>query len=169
MRSPEGNAHRWLYALGQHYEVAFRRGGGGRHRALVAPTPWSRHDLPAAEEVRKVVYKEMPPHVGYLMLSDEFGCRKRAPALRGKTGVVRPMIDTVAARIRLQGPVGVSAGSVGIRVHNRTVSSGAIGSPLDEPQQCLRNFPPHTLPRPRSHVVPRVRRPSHRQRACHPF
>ena len=38
--------------------------------SLVAPTPWRRHDLPAAEEVRKVVYKEMPPHVGDLIILD---------------------------------------------------------------------------------------------------
>ena len=49
------------------------------------------------------------------------------------------------------------------------VSWKAISFPLDEPQHCLRDFPPHTFPRPRSHVVPRVRRPSHAQRPCHPL
>ena len=56
----------------------------------------------------------------------------------------------------------------GVSVHNRNHFSEAISFPLDEPQHCLRDFPPHTFPRPRSHVVPRVRRPSmHSARATH--
>ena len=59
--------------------------------------------------------------------------------------------------------------SLGVSVHNRTRLSEVISFPLDEPQHCLRDFAPRTLPRPRSHVVQRVRRPSHTQCPCHPF
>jgi hypothetical protein len=47
---------------------------------------------------------------------------------------------------------------LGVSVHNRTFSFEAISFLLDEPQERLRDFSPHTLPR-RSHVVARVRRP----------
>jgi hypothetical protein len=80
--------------------------------------------------------------------------RASSPAARqyGQNSVVRTL--------------GVNSGSVCIIVPH---SSEVISFALDEPQRRLRDFPPHTSPRLRSHVVPHVRRPSHTQRPRYSF